>query len=100
MNTINELRTEQQEIRYKLEELQDEINDLQDALSEYDQLDEIDPNEMLIHEDEFRTYIIEMFQDLYDIPEEIVVDWQQTANDQQTNYTSIEINGEVYYYIA
>lgn len=100
MNTVNKFKKEQKEIQDKLDDLQEEINDLQEELSEYDEINEINENETLIHENDFCAYVIEMFQDMYDLPEEIVIDWEQTADDLQTNYTSIEINGNVYYYIA
>ena len=56
----------------------------------------------LIHESYFVEYCEELVKDVGDLPKEIPsyieIDWDKTAENMKWDYSSIEIDGNTYYY--
>ena len=57
---------------------------------------------ILIREDYFKDYCIDLVQDIGDLPKDIPsyleIDWEKTADNLKADYTEAEINGNTYYF--
>ena len=57
---------------------------------------------ILIREDYFTDYCIDLVQDIGDLPKDIPsyleIDWEKTADNLKADYTEAEINGNTYYF--
>jgi hypothetical protein len=51
----------------------------------------------LIHEDNFIDAMRELCEDIGDLPDYIVIDWEATAENLRADYTSVEFEGSTYY---
>ena len=67
-----------------------------------DILEEIGSADYLVHEEHFVDYVREMLEDSGEIPRTIPwyieIDWEETARNIQSDYSSIEIDGHTYLY--
>lgn len=56
----------------------------------------------IIHEDEFTDYVKEMLEDCgyisQDFPSWITIDWEDTADNVKQDYSSVDYNGDTYYF--
>ena len=82
--------------RGQIEELQEELSVLLDVKSE---VPEFRHGETLIHEDYWVEYVQELCEDCgYDFPHWIAIDWDATADNVAADYSTIELDGNTYYF--
>ena len=85
--------------RGQIEELQEELSMLLDVKSE---VPEFRHGETLIHEDYWEEYVQDLCEDLgyisKDFPYWIEIDWEATAKNVAMDYSTIEIDGNTFYF--
>ena len=85
--------------RGQIEDLQEELSMLLDVKSE---VPEFRHGETLIHEDYFVEYVQDLCEDCgyisKDFPYWIEIDWDATAKNVAADYSTIELDGNTYYF--
>lgn len=81
------------------EDEQEELAELENMESE---ISEWRYGEVLIHEDNWVSYVKELLEDCGDLPKDlpwyIVINWKETADNLKSDYSEIEYQGNTYYY--
>lgn len=84
------------------EENSDEAQELEELKSMSDEIPEWRHGETLIREDYWEEYVEEMLKDCGDLPQDIphyiVIDWKATADNIAADYSTLEYQGDSYYY--
>lgn len=84
------------EDKKELESLLDKLEDIRNEVSEFED------GATLIRDDIWVEYVQELCEDIGDIPSDlpdyIVIDWDLTANNISQDYSTIEIDGDEYYF--
>ena len=85
--------------REQIEELQEELSMLLDVESE---VPEFRHGETLIHENYWVEYVQDLCEDCgyisRDFPHWIAIDWDATADNVAADYSTIELDGNTYYF--
>lgn len=118
---IGEMEEQIEAAQTALDEAKEELEDAQKALADWEDeyLPELEAledcaeelenycdssGETLINEDYFTEYCEELVSDIGDlprvIPSYIEIDWEATAENLKADYSTIEINGNTFYYRA
>ncbi|RPJ30102.1 MAG: hypothetical protein EHM17_00370 [Verrucomicrobiaceae bacterium] len=67
-----------------------------------DIIEEVGSADFLIHESHFSDHVREMLEDGGDVPKKLAwyieIDWEATAENIRSDYSTIEIDGQTYYY--
>ena len=98
-----ELLTVQDEIEKGKEQLQDLRNELQPLLDlKYEGIPEWDYGATLIPESDWEEYVEDLLKDCgyvpNDVPWWIVIDWAATADNVAADYSTVDYDGDTYYY--
>lgn len=101
---VDSVKQEDLEEAYK-EWAEDNENDLE-RIEQIDQIEsevsEFELGETLIPECEFENYVEDMVKDCgyldKDIPSWIEIDWEKTADNLRCGYSTVEYDGDTYYY--
>ena len=98
-----ELLTVQDEIEKGKEQLQDLRDELQPLLDlKYDGIPEWDDGATLIPESDWEEYVEDLVKDCgyisNDVPWWIVIDWAATADNVAADYSTVDYDGDTYYY--
>ena len=102
-NYEHELRTTQDEIEKGKERLQDLREELQPLLDlKYEGIPEWDDGATLIPESDREEYVEDLLKDCgyisNDVPWWIVIDWAATADNVAADYSTVDYDGDTYYY--
>lgn len=94
LESLEELEERSDEDENKIEELKIDIEELKQALKY------VDSCANLIHEDNIRQYIQDLTEDSYTIDPylKMYIDWDMLVDDALDDYSSVDINGELYYF--
>jgi hypothetical protein len=105
-NNLIELREQddenEDEESEEVGELQEQVNSLRNFIEECQEYNcDWDYGAQLIPIDRFTEYTEELVKDIGDLPSNIpnyiVIDWGETAENLKEDYTEVEYNGEAYY---
>ena len=98
-----ELRTTQDEIEKGKEQLQDLRDELQPLLDlKYEGIPDWNYGATLIPESDWEEYVEDLLKDCgyisNDVPWWIVIDWAATADNVAADYSTVDYDGDTYYY--
>ena len=98
-----ELLTVQDEIEKGKEQLQDLRDELQPLLDlKAEDIPEWDDGATLIPESDWEEYVVDLLKDCgyisNDVPWWIVIDWAATADNVAADYSTVDYDGDTYYY--
>lgn len=98
-----ELLTVQDEIEKGKEQLQDLRDELRPLLDlKYEGIPEWDDGATLIPESDWEEYVEDLLKDCgyisNDVPWWIVIDWAATADNVAADYSTVDYDGDTYYY--
>lgn len=101
--TKHELCTTQNEIESAKETLQDLLDELQPLLDlKAEGIPEWDDGATLIPADKWEEYVEDLVKDCGYIPNDaswwIVIDWAATADNVAVDYSTVDYDGDTYYY--
>ena len=99
----HELRTTQDEIEKGKEQLQDLRDELQPLLDlKVEDIPDWDYGAILIPESDWEEYVEDLLKDCgyisNDVPWWIVIDWAATADNVAADYSTVDYDGDTYYY--
>ena len=97
---IDEIRIKLQEYKEQLQDLRDELQPLLDLKAE--DIPEWDDGATLIPESDWEEYVEDLVKDCgyisNDVPWWIVIDWAATADNVAADYSTVDYDGDTYYY--
>lgn len=97
---IDEIQTKIQDYKEQLQDLRDELQPLLDLKAEG--IPDWDYGATLISADKWEEYVEDLLKDCgyisNDLPWWIVIDWPATADNVAADYSTVDYDGDTYYY--